>query len=212
MMKPGGTVTVTRECAANGRALLAPRPLGQPWLREAVGTAQWTGISLRALLEEAWPLEGAQEVVFTGLDHGVEGGVEQDYERSLRVADALDEDVLLAYAVNGHPLPPQHGFPLRLVVPGWYGMTNVKWLARITAVTEPFTGYQQAEGYRMLRDPEDAGRPVTQMAPRALMVPPGFPDFMSRRRFVALGASPIRGRAWSGMAPVTAVQVSVDHG
>ena len=130
----------------------------------------------------------------------------------MSVADATHDDVILAYEVNGQPLPPQHGFPLRLVVPGWYGMTNVKWLARITAVTEPFTGYQQAEGYRMLRDSEDAGRPVTQMAPRALMVPPGFPDFMSRRRFVALGACPIGGRAWSGMAPVTGVQVSADHG
>src|SRR5207302_7765693 len=178
--RPARTVTVTMECAGNGRALLAPRPLSQPWLREAVGTAQWTGISLRALLEEAWPLEGAQEVVFTGLDHGVEGGVEQDYERSLRVADALDEDVLLAYAVNGHPLPPQHGFPLRLVVPGWYGMTNVKWLRRITVVTEPFRGYQHERGYRFRDDPEEVGIPVTRMMPRALMIPPGIPDFMTR--------------------------------
>ena len=210
--RPARTIPVTMECAGNGRARLEPRPVSQPWLVEAVGTAEWTGTPLRVLLDEAGLDDDAIEVVFSGLDHGMEGGIEQDYERSLSVADATHEDVILAYDINGGPLPPQHGFPLRLVVPGWYGMTNVKWLARITAVTEPFTGYQQAEGYRMLRDSDDAGRPVTRMAPRALMIPPGFPDFMSRRRFVALGACPIRGRAWSGMAPVSAVQVSSDQG
>ena len=210
--RPARTIPVTMECAGNGRARLEPRPVSQPWLVEAVGTAEWTGTPLRALLDEAGLEDDAIEIVFTGLDHGMEGGIEQDYERSLSIADATNDDVILAYEVNGQPLPPQHGFPLRLVVPGWYGMTNVKWLARVTAVTEPFAGYQQAEGYRMLRDSDDAGRPVTQMAPRALMVPPGFPDFMSRRRFVTLGACPIRGRAWSGMAPITAVQVSDDHG
>ena len=91
-------------------------------------------------------------------------------------------------------------------------MTNVKWLARITAVSEPFTGYQQAEGYRLLRDRDDPGEPVTRMVPRALMVPPGFPDFMTRRRFVASRTCPVRGRAWSGLAPVTQVQMSDDLG
>jgi sulfane dehydrogenase subunit SoxC len=210
--RPAHTVTVTMECAGNGRARLEPRPVSQPWLVEAVGTAEWTGTPLRLLLEETGLHDDAVEVVFTGLDHGVEGGVEQDYQRSLTIADASGDDVILAYEVNGQPLPPQHGFPLRLVVPGWYGMTNVKWLARITAVTEPFAGYQQAEGYRMLRDADDTGVPVREMAPRALMVPPGFPDFMSRRRFVALGPCPIRGRAWSGMGPVTGVQASADGG
>ena len=88
-------------------------------------------------------------MVFTGLDRGVEGGVEQSFERSLPLDEALRDDVLLAYEMNGAPLPPQHGFPLRLVVPGWYGMTNVKWLTRITVVDEPFTGYQQTHAYRL---------------------------------------------------------------
>ncbi|HEY3096055.1 MAG TPA: sulfite oxidase [Acidimicrobiia bacterium] len=210
--RPARTVPVTMECAGNGRARLDPRPLSQPWLVEAVGTAEWTGTPLRVVLEEAEVLDDAVELVFTGLDHGMEGGIEQDYERSLPIAEASRDEVLLAYEMNGEPLLPQHGLPLRLVVPGWYGMTNVKWLARITAVAEPFAGFQQAEGYRMLRDPDDAGEPVTRMVPRALMVPPGFPDFMTRRRFVALGPCPIRGRAWSGVAPVTQVQVSADEG
>ena len=210
--RPSETVAVTMECAGNGRARLEPRPVSQPWLVEAVGTAEWTGTPLRALLEEAGLRDDAVEIVFTGLDHGVEGGVEQDYARSLSIAAASRDEVILAYEVNGEPLPPQHGFPLRLVVPGWYGMTNVKWLARITAAAEPFSGYQQAEGYRMLRNADDPGEPVTRMAPRALMAPPGFPDFMTRRRFVARGPCAIRGRAWSGHAPITQVEVSADCG
>jgi DMSO/TMAO reductase YedYZ molybdopterin-dependent catalytic subunit len=210
--RPARAVAVTMECAGNGRARLDPRPVSQPWLVEAVGTAEWTGTPLASLLDEAEVLDDAVEIVFTGLDHGMEGGIEQDYARSLSVAEASRGEVILAYEMNGQPLLPQHGFPLRLVVPGWYGMTNVKWLSRITAVPEPFTGFQQAEGYRMLRDPEEAGEPVTRMAPRALMVPPGFPDFMTRRRFVAGGACPVRGRAWSGVAPVTQVQVTADSG
>ena len=78
--------------------------------------------------------------MFRGADHGTQGDVEQDYERSLSIADAMRDDVLLAYELNGQPLPPQHGFPVRLLVPGWYGMTSVKWLRSITAVAEPFDG------------------------------------------------------------------------
>ena len=131
---PSVTVPVTMECAGNGRARLQPRPMSQPWLNEAVGTAEWTGTPLRPLLEEAGLLQDAVELVFTGTDHGIQGGIEQDYERSLSIADAVLDDALLAYAVNGQPLPPQHGYPLRLLVPGWYGMASVKWLHKISAV------------------------------------------------------------------------------
>src|SRR5712692_10768638 len=120
--RPSTTLAVTLECAGNGRARLSPRPLSQPWLGEAVGTAEWTGTALGPLLKEAGLRSGAAEVVFTGLDRGVQRGVDQYYERSLQLADALRDEVLLAYAINGQPLPPQHGFPLRLIVPGWYGM------------------------------------------------------------------------------------------
>ena len=95
----------------------------------------------------------------------------------------MSDEVLLAYDLNGGPLPPQHGYPLRLVVPGWYGMTNVKWLTRITVVTEPFTGYQNARGYRFRQTPDEQGTPVDRMVVRSLMVPPGIPDFATRRRF-----------------------------
>ncbi|GIF99164.1 hypothetical protein Cci01nite_42580 [Catellatospora citrea] len=209
---PARTVRVTMECAGNGRARLLPRPVSQPWLVEAVGTAEWTGVPLRDVLAAAGVDPSAVEVVFTGADHGVERGIEQDYQRSLPVAEALGEDVLLAYEMNGSPLLPQHGFPVRLVVPGWYGMAHVKWLREITLVDRPFEGFQQAVAYRVRRDAADPGVPVTRIAPRALLAPPGFPDFMSRTRVVRPGPVLVQGRAWSGRAPVTSVEVSVDGG
>lgn len=202
---------VTMECAGNGRALLPdPRPVSQPWLNEALGTAAWAGTPLAPLLAEATPRDGAVEVVFTGLDRGVEGGEEQDYARSLTIEEATGPDVLLAYGMNGGPLLPQHGFPLRLVVPGWYGMTSVKWLTRITVVERPFEGYQQAHAYRFRRSEDDPGEPVTRIVPRALMVPPGLAGFPARDRTLAAGPTVIEGRAWSGWAPITSVQFGVD--
>jgi sulfane dehydrogenase subunit SoxC len=203
---------MTMECAGNGHALLAPRPFSQPWLLEAVGTGEWGGTPLRPLLEEAGLDDGAVEILFTGLDRGTEVGIEQSYERSLPLEEALRDEVLLAYELNGQPLPPQHGSPLRLVVPGWYGMTNVKWLERITVLDGPFDGYQQQQAYRMRQDEAEDGEPVTRMVPRALMVPPGFPDFHTRERFVADAPVAVEGRAWSGWAPISAVDVSTNGG
>jgi DMSO/TMAO reductase YedYZ molybdopterin-dependent catalytic subunit len=211
--RPAVDLEVTMECAGNGRALLPdPRPLSQPWLSEAVGNGAWTGTPLAPILAEAGPLDDAVEVVFTGLDRGVEGGESQQYERSLTVEEALGDDVLLAYGMNGGPLLPQHGFPLRLVVPGWYGMTQVKWLTRITVVSEPFTGYQQAHAYRLKRSEDDPGEPLSRTFPRALMVPPGLASFPERERSLQAGPTTIEGRAWSGWAPINSVEVSVDDG
>ena len=210
--RPAKTLAVTLECAGNGRARTSPRPLSQPWLGEAVGTAEWTGTSLAGLLGEAGLRDGAVDVVFTGLDRGVQGGVDQLYERSLSIADASREEVLIAYAINGQPLPPQHGFPLRLVVPGWYGMTHVKWLRSITVLDHAFEGYQQASAYHFRTVEGDRGAPVTRMLPRALMAPPGVPDFMSRTRFVQPSRLAIQGRAWSGMGAIASVEFSCDGG
>ena len=208
--RPARTMPVTMECAGNGRARLFPRPISNPWLYEAVGTAEWTGTPLAEVVAEAGPRDDTVELVFTGADHGVQGDVEQDYQRSLKVEDATRPEVLLAYEMNGRPLEPQHGAPLRLLVPGWYGMTSVKWLTRIEAVTEPFEGYQQAVSYRYQRDEDDPGQRVRRMRIRALMTPPGYPDFPGRRRFVEAGQVTIRGRAWSGEAEVTQVEVGID--
>jgi DMSO/TMAO reductase YedYZ molybdopterin-dependent catalytic subunit len=210
----GPTVTrqVTLECAGNGRARLDPRPVSQPWLDEAVGTARWTGTPLAGLLERAGVLDGAVDVVFTGADHGIERGVEQDYQRALPLAEACDPAVLVAHAMNEQPLLPQHGAPARLIVPGWYGMAHVKWLVRITVIDEPFTGYQNVSTYRIKHDPDEDGEPVTRMLPRALLRPPGFPDFQTRVRFVERGVHELMGRAWSGHGGIARVEVSTDGG
>ncbi|WP_370614304.1 sulfite oxidase [Mumia sp. Pv 4-285] len=204
------TRRLTLECAGNGRARTSPRPISQPWLDEAVGTADWSGVLLAPLLERAGVRAGAESVVFTGADHGIERGIEQDYQRALSIDEVERGEVFLATAMNGAPLPPQHGAPVRLVVPGWYGMAHVKWLIRITILDRPFDGFQNATAYRIKRDPGDPGEPVTRIEPRALIRPPGFPDFQTRGRIVDAGRHVLTGRAWSGFAPVERVEVSSD--
>jgi DMSO/TMAO reductase YedYZ molybdopterin-dependent catalytic subunit len=208
--RPPETMIVTLECAGNGRGWLTPRPVSLPWLGEAVSTAEWTGTSLRGVLEEAGLGSGVGDVVVQGVDRGIQGDDDQTYARGLTVAEATRPEVLLAYEMNGHPLEPQHGFPLRLVVPGWYGMTSVKWLTSIDVTTEPFGGFQQAVAYRYQRDADDPGEPVQRIRVRALMIPPGIPDFFSRHRFVGPGPTLLGGRAWSGNGPVEGVEVAVD--
>ena len=204
--RPAVTRPVTMECAGNGRALMPPRAESQPWLDGAVGNAEWTGTPLPPLLEEAGLQADAVQLVFTGADHGIQGDVEQDYQWGW--LDDIVREVLLAYEMNGQPLPPQHGYPVRLLVPDWYGMCSVKWLRIITAVAAPFDGFQ-LEAYQLRQDPEAPGCGDEEGRP-ALMVPPGFSDF-------PLGggsSTPVRAissGAWSGWG-VTRVEVSVDGG
>ena len=207
---PPVTAPVTLECAGNGRTLYDDRPISQPWLLEAVGTASWTGTPLAPLLDEAGLHGDAVDVVFIGLDRGIEGGEERAYERALPVAEARRDDVLLAYEMNGRPLLPQHGAPVRLIVPGWYGMAHVKWLASIHAVAEPFEGYQHTVAYRFRRDDDDEGTPLDRIRPRALMIPPGLPSFPERERSLRAGQVTLEGRAWSGGGPIARVEVSTD--
>ena len=209
---PRTSVTATFECAGNGRARQDPRPQSQPWLVEAVGNATWTGVRLRTLLERAGVGADAVDVVFTGADHGIERGIEQDYARGLPVAEAVAGDALVAYEMNGEPLPPQHGFPARLVVPGWYGMAQVKWLVDVDVRATAFEGFQNVVAYQLRTHADDPGEAVTRIEPRALLIPPGYPDFYSRTRVVAPGPVEIRGRAWSGWAPVTCVELTADDG
>src|SRR3954452_20559860 len=210
--RPAVTMPVMMECAGIGRAHLSPRPISAPWHNEAVGCAEWTGTPLRPILEEAGVLDDVVEILFTAHDRGIDQDVEQDYERSLPLEEALRDEVILAYEMNGRPLPPQHGSPLRLVVPEGYGVTAVKWLKSITAHDEPFEGVQQAVLYRYRQSEEDPGTPVTRKNPHALMVPPGVPDYLSRTRHVRAGRTLVEGRAWSGWGPVERVEFSSDGG
>ena len=201
---------VTMECAGNGRALLDPRPVSQPWLVEAIGTAEWTGTPLCGVLEDAGVRPNAVELVFTGLDQGVQGDIPHAYERSLTIEEAMREEVILAYEMNGRPLEPQHGYPLRLIVPGWYGMTSVKWLTRIEAVAQPFEGYQMEGSYRYSQSADDCGDPVSLIRVRSLINPPGVPDFLTRTRVLKAGSHTLTGRAWAGRLQITRVEVSTD--
>lgn len=198
--------TVTLECAGNGRSLLKPTPPGLPWGLGAVGTARFTGLPLEALLRRAGLEPGAREVAFFGADQGeVEGGGVEAYARSLPLEEALRPEVLLAWGMNGAPLPPEHGFPLRLVVPGWYGMASVKWLVRILVLRAPFKGYFQAQDY-LYQSPGGRVEPVTRIRVRALILTP-----VQGARLEG-GPVEVRGLAWSGYGPVRRVEVSADGG
>src|SRR5213594_1914538 len=193
---PRSSLVVTLECAGNGRAFLDPPAAGEQWRTGAVGTAEWTGASLRTVLEMAGPLANAVEVVCVGAD----AGVRIAYERSLPLDDAMRDDVLLAYAMNGVDLPRAHGAPLRLLVPGWYGMASVKWLARLRLAERRFEGFFQSRRYVV------GDRPLREIAPRALIAWPRDGERLPARPFVA------RGYAWSGRGDLARVAVSADGG
>ncbi len=195
---PQRTLRVTLECAGNGRGQVRPRWPSMPWMAEAVGTSEWTGTPLKGVLEMAGMKSGTADISFTGIDRGFDKAEEQAYGRSLKPEVALGDDVLLVHTMNGQPLLPQHGFPLRLIVPGWYGMASVKWLDRIEALTKPYQGFQQVKTYMFKARPEDKGVPITTMRVKSLMVPPGMPDWYSRQRLVEAGTVTIHGRAWAG--------------
>jgi DMSO/TMAO reductase YedYZ molybdopterin-dependent catalytic subunit len=211
MALPSRTLAVTLECAGNGRGVMIPRYPSMPWISEAVGTAQWTGTPLRHVLDRVGLRDDALDIAFIGADRGFDRGHEHAFGRSLKREVALSDDVLLVWAMNGAPLLPQHGFPLRLIVPGWYGMASVKWLTRIEALARPYDGFQQVAGYHYRSEPDGPRTPITHMRVKSLLVPPGIPDWYTRRRLVDAGPEMLVGRAWSGGGvPVAKVEVGID--
>jgi DMSO/TMAO reductase YedYZ molybdopterin-dependent catalytic subunit len=171
-----------------------------------VSTAEWTGPRLEDVLRRAGIQPGACEVIFGGADQGEADGSAGTvrFERSLPLADALESGALLAYAMNGRPLPARHGYPLRLVVPGWYGVASVKWLTDVRVAQEPFRGFFQAERY--VYDQNGVREPVRLQRVRALITRPGTGQELPG------GAVIVRGVAWSGVAPIARVDVSVAGG
>ena len=203
---PHKTATVTLECAGNGRVYLDPPARGVQWHLGAVANARWTGVALADLLESVGVAESAEEVVFDGADRGIpeHGDREIPYQRSLRLDIAMHGDILVAFEMNGEPLPLDHGGPVRLIVPRWYGMASVKWLERISVLAEPFQGYFQVKDYVLPR--ADGGEPCREMEVRALITSP------AQDSVITAGRIDIAGYCWSGYAPVSAVQVSTDGG
>lgn len=205
---PPRSLVATMECAGNGRQFLEPAVPGEPWAYGAVSTAEWTGVRLAEVLDLAGVAPDAVEVLCLGADQGPSplDGTTIRFERSLPLAEARRDDVLLAYAMNGAPLTLAHGAPLRLVVPGWYGMASVKWLHELRLVREPFTGVFQRARYVFDRGDGSPPEPLGWMRPRSLIIQPAAGARLSRR------ATLIRGFAWSGAAPAAVVEVSVDGG
>jgi DMSO/TMAO reductase YedYZ molybdopterin-dependent catalytic subunit len=204
---PSQTLVVTLECAGNGRSLLEPPVEGERWGLGAVSTAEWTGVPLSEILDRAGVKTSAREVLFRGADGGtVEGRKEPiRFERSLSLDVARESGALLAYAMNGEPLPVQHGYPLRVVVPGWYAVASVKWLTEIELIDRAFDGYFQADKYQYewQRSGEVVREPVALQRVRSLITEPGADEE------VPTGELVVRGVAWSGAAPIARVEVSV---
>jgi DMSO/TMAO reductase YedYZ molybdopterin-dependent catalytic subunit len=207
---PAVTVTRALECTGNGRRLFAtqqgaPRP-GTPWGLGAIGVARWTGVPLRALLRDAGLCDDAVQVMAVGLDDAyVEDGVDHGrVRRPLPMAKALD-DTLVAWAMNGEPLPLDHGFPARLVVPGWVGIASIKWLGELRVTTTVVDSPWSTTWYRM-HGPGWSGRNAVleRLPPKSVVDATG--DLEPGR--LAL----LRGRAWSGEASIRMVEVSTDGG
>ena len=204
------TMVATLECAGNGRSAFDPPVEGEQWQLGAVSTAEWTGVPLAEILDRAGPTPEALEIVFRGADQGDVGEPADPirFERSLLVTDAGHSGSLLAYAMNGEPLPLEHGYPMRLIVPGWYAVASVKWLTEIEAIGSPFTGFFQAKRYvyETQRNGIVAREPVRLQQVRSVITQP------SVGQEVTAGDLVVRGVAWSGAASIDKVEVSIGTG
>lgn len=198
---PHGVVT-TIECAGNDRVGMRPLPPGEPWQGAAVSTSRWTGVPLRDVLRECGVAPDATHVLVTGADGGHRADADGfvPFARALPLEVALAPDTLLALEMNDRPLLPAHGAPVRLVVPGWYGMASVKWVARIELLTREFDGYFQRQRY--VYDADGVTEPVTRMRVKSCIVAP------AEGARVAAGPATVWGWAWSGDGAIAHVEVS----
>ena len=210
---PARTMTMVMECAGNSRIFLSPKVGGLQWELGAVGNAEWTGVPLMAVLREAGLKAEAVEVVLEGADHGeikkepVSPG-KINYARGLPLAKALSPDVILAYQMNGEPLTPAHGYPLRAVVSGWYGMASVKWLTRILVIDRAFRGYFQTADYTFWERRDGLPiqlLPVGEVEVKAEIARPALHEMVP-----ADAVYRMHGAAWTGESEITKVEVSTD--
>jgi DMSO/TMAO reductase YedYZ molybdopterin-dependent catalytic subunit len=211
---PSVTRAATLECAGNGRIFLVPPAEGAQWQLGAVGNAEWTGVPLKHLLEKAALSDDAIEIVFEGADRGMPKEKPTppepiSYSRSLLRAKALSPDVLVAYAMNGRDLPHDHGYPVRLIVPGHYGMASVKWLTRISALRETFRGYWQTSDYAYWHyvDGKPVRLPLAEIPLKSQIARPRMYEVLKGGQ-----AYQICGATWSGSADVREVEVTTDGG
>lgn len=207
-------VTMTLECAGNSRTSLNPAVRGVQWANGAVSTAEWTGVSLMDVLNRAGLRQAAVDVILEGADRGEitaeprTPGVIQ-YSRSLPIAKARQQSVILAHRMGGGDIPANNGFPVRAIVPGWYGMASVKWLSRIVVSDRPFNGYFQSLDYSIFerRDGAVTVRPLSEMQVKSIIVQP-----TAMQRIAPNTAVDVRGIAWTGESAITRVELSSDEG
>lgn len=214
---PSRTQIATLECSGNGRVFLVPRVDGVPWELGAVSNAEWAGVPLAAVLDRAGLKLGAVDVVCEGADSGETPGNRDEakspgkihFARGLTVAKAHHPEVLLAYKMNGEDLTAAHGFPLRLLVPGWYGMASVKWLRRIVVMDRPYNGYFQTMVYSYFerRNGLPTLVPTTEQRVKAQIARPARDEVVGADTTVR-----VRGAAWTGESEVAKVEVSADAG
>ena len=207
------TIPATLECAGNNRNFLEPKVKGVQWGLGAVGTAEWTGVPLSILLDRAGVKTSGCEVILEGADQGMLEDAKSPsgilkFARSTPLAKARS-DVLLAYKMNGVDLPPQHGFPLRAIVPGWYAMASIKWLQRIIVTNEPFTGYYQTMDYAFWKRRGDVAElaPLTEMQIKAQIAKPARGEIVPADSKVR-----VHGAAWTCNGEISKVELSTDGG
>ncbi len=200
---PQRHVTVTLECAGNGRLGMDPVPTGEPWRYGAVSTTVWSGVPLRLLLERAGLHTNAVEVVAMGADAGPRDDADGDvqFARALPLADAMHPDTIVATHMAGEPLTIDHGAPVRLIVPGWYGMASVKWLTALEVVTTPYAGYFQRKRY--VYDVNGEIEPVRRARVKSMITTPQHGTTCERALLV-------QGWAWSGSAAIDRVELAVN--
>ncbi|MGC4046744.1 MAG: sulfite oxidase [Armatimonas sp.] len=208
------TLPATLECAGNSRVFLSPTANGVQWQLGAVSNAEWTGVPLQAVLQRAGVLPGAVEVILEGADTGEIKNPPKPagmihYSRSLPLERANRPEVLLAYRMNGQELPLSHGFPVRAIVPGWYGMASVKWLTRLIVVDKPYHGHFQTIDYAIWETTHGVKSriPVTEIQVKAEIARPEMQES------IAAGSTyRISGAAWTGDSEIAKVEVSTDEG
>lgn len=206
---PSREVVNLMECAGNSRSTMQPPAEGVQWDNGAVSVSCWKGVSLKTVLEQASLKGSATDVLFIGVDSGnvPAAGTSMAYEMSVPMEKLLDQDTLLAYEMNGEPLPKDHGFPIRLLIPGWYGMASVKWLTKITVMDHPNGGFHELD-YRFY--PATDGKSdakierVSTLKVKSLICTP------CKGNVLELGSHTINGVAWSGDGHITKVEVSTD--
>jgi len=198
------TITVTLECGGNGEA---------PVFMGAIGNVRWTGTPLADLLADCAPLKRGIEVVFFGADQKVEkirgNDYPQNFARSLHITDAMREDLLLCYEMNGEPLTKEHGFPLRLIVPGWFGISWVKWLNRIEVLDRRYMSKYMAQEYVTLRGEERSGQTIWRMTS---VGPMDVKSIIARAVKLKDGTVRLTGAAWGDGTPLKAVEIKIDDG